>query len=351
MDGVQNHGIISAVAWGLLLPLGVMAARYIRPFSGSNPAWFYIHVTCQCLGYIFGVIAWALGMRLHSLNEGAIPTKHRNLGISIFALATLQVIKIYQISKPKNRNCMVCNWILSIFVFYFGFRHWETSPSIWYLHGCLCTFVRIFYMSGACAVPEAQTGCQIPKVLERVSPLCGICHHRPHHHQHLRGSWHSTARRQVDHSLHHCVVHIGRHQPDHGNHHLERVASPAWPEQYRGDVWRPIQRHSHRIPEWSQERTPSRGCCLKDCFSMIHWIYTHRAIFAALILSLATSLVECLDIMYCRYQRLIGIEDMNFLLWIFLQDRIIHELPSLPEKHHWDGAVQALGLKLEKACV
>lgn len=107
-DCVQNHGIISAVSWGLLLPLGVMAARYIRPFSGTNPAWFYIHVTCQCTGYVFGVVAWAMGMRLNTLNEGGLDNdKHRNLGISIFALATLQV---HFISKSQNqkKNIIKC---------------------------------------------------------------------------------------------------------------------------------------------------------------------------------------------------------------------------------------------------
>ncbi|KAG0560887.1 hypothetical protein KC19_9G022100 [Ceratodon purpureus] len=99
----NNHAIISAVAWGLLLPLGVMAARYLRPFSNGNPAWFYIHVTCQCTGYALGVIAWALGMRLHSLNQGLVPYKHRNLGISIFALATLQVLAIFLRPNPDAK--------------------------------------------------------------------------------------------------------------------------------------------------------------------------------------------------------------------------------------------------------
>lgn len=98
---VQRHGVIGAVAWGLLLPLGIMAARYLRPLSGSNPAWFFIHVTCQCTGYLLGVASWAMGMKLYTYNQGAVPTKHRKVGISIFALATLQVI-LYQELTPCN---------------------------------------------------------------------------------------------------------------------------------------------------------------------------------------------------------------------------------------------------------
>jgi hypothetical protein len=87
----QVHGIINAVSWGLLLPLGVMAARYLRRFSGANPWWFYIHVTCQCLGYLLGVVGWALGIKLENYNKSTVHYKHRNLGIAIFTLATLQV--------------------------------------------------------------------------------------------------------------------------------------------------------------------------------------------------------------------------------------------------------------------
>ncbi|KAH9565013.1 hypothetical protein CY35_04G055100 [Sphagnum magellanicum] len=94
------HGIINAVSWGLLLPLGVMAARYLRRFSGANPWWFYIHVTCQCLGYLLGVVGWALGIKLENYNKSAVHYKHRNLGIAIFTLATLQVLAI--ILRPKK---------------------------------------------------------------------------------------------------------------------------------------------------------------------------------------------------------------------------------------------------------
>ncbi|KAG0577119.1 hypothetical protein KC19_5G132200 [Ceratodon purpureus] len=99
----NRHGIIAAVAWGLLLPLGIMAARYLRPLSGSNPAWFFIHVTCQCTGYFLGVVSWAMGLKLHTYNQGVVPTKHRNVGISIFALATLQVLALVLRPKPDAK--------------------------------------------------------------------------------------------------------------------------------------------------------------------------------------------------------------------------------------------------------
>lgn len=82
--------MISAVAWGILVPIGVMAARYLRPFPWADPLWFYLHITCQLTGYTLGVVGWGLGLQLQKY---ASPIKyfHRNVGISIFVFATLQV--------------------------------------------------------------------------------------------------------------------------------------------------------------------------------------------------------------------------------------------------------------------
>ena len=109
---LQRHGIISGVAWGLLLPVGTMAARYLRPLSSSNPAWFYIHVACQCSGYLLGVVAWAMGLQLHEyiVDEGtAVPSKHRNIGITIFTFASLQVLTV-------GSNNAEISFFLSIFL-------------------------------------------------------------------------------------------------------------------------------------------------------------------------------------------------------------------------------------------
>ncbi|KAM0867983.1 hypothetical protein ACQ4PT_041633 [Festuca glaucescens] len=44
------HGVLNAVSWGVLLPLGVILARYMRVFPSLDPAWFYLHVASQCSG-------------------------------------------------------------------------------------------------------------------------------------------------------------------------------------------------------------------------------------------------------------------------------------------------------------
>lgn len=66
-------------------------ARYLRPFQAADPAWFYLHVACQVSAYAIGVAGWATGIKLGSESKGIQWTAHRNIGITLFSLATLQV--------------------------------------------------------------------------------------------------------------------------------------------------------------------------------------------------------------------------------------------------------------------
>ncbi|KAG6551359.1 hypothetical protein Mapa_007005 [Marchantia paleacea] len=86
----DNHGIINALAWGIMFPLGVMAARYMRPFKIFDPLWFYVHVGCQVSAYILGVVGWGMGLKLGTLTT-VDHSKHRNLGIALFTLVTVQI--------------------------------------------------------------------------------------------------------------------------------------------------------------------------------------------------------------------------------------------------------------------
>ncbi|BAF25493.2 Os09g0500900 [Oryza sativa Japonica Group] len=89
------HGLLNAVSWGILLPMGAILARYLKTFRSADPAWFYLHVSCQLIGYGVGVAGWATGINLGNMSNGITYTLHRNIGIIVFALGTLQVsIKI-----------------------------------------------------------------------------------------------------------------------------------------------------------------------------------------------------------------------------------------------------------------
>ncbi|KAL3635699.1 hypothetical protein CASFOL_020246 [Castilleja foliolosa] len=97
------HGIINVVSWGMMMPLGAMIARFVKVFQPLNPAWFYLHVTCQTLAYLLGVAGWATGLNLGSRTPGIVRIVHRNIGITLFTLATLQVMSLGLRPKPDHK--------------------------------------------------------------------------------------------------------------------------------------------------------------------------------------------------------------------------------------------------------
>lgn len=102
----QIHGILNAVSWGVLFPLGVIMARYVRVFPSADPAWFYLHIGCQLSAYVIGVAGWGTGMKLGNESKGVVYSIHRNIGIALFCFATLQVktslIVIYFLQLQSN---------------------------------------------------------------------------------------------------------------------------------------------------------------------------------------------------------------------------------------------------------
>ncbi|XP_071707814.1 cytochrome b561 and DOMON domain-containing protein At5g47530-like [Rutidosis leptorrhynchoides] len=96
------HGVLNAISWGIMMPLGAIIARYLRVFQSADPAWFYLHVTCQTSAYIIGVAGWATGIRLGSQSPGIQFTSHRVVGIILFCVATLQVIAL--LVRPKKEH-------------------------------------------------------------------------------------------------------------------------------------------------------------------------------------------------------------------------------------------------------
>ncbi|EOA16798.1 hypothetical protein CARUB_v10005017mg [Capsella rubella] len=94
------HGILNALSWGILFPIGAMIARYMKIIESADPAWFYLHVFCQVSAYGLGVAGWATGLRLGSESKGIQYNTHRNIGITLFSMATLQMFAL--LLRPKK---------------------------------------------------------------------------------------------------------------------------------------------------------------------------------------------------------------------------------------------------------
>ncbi|KAJ6756755.1 CYTOCHROME B561 AND DOMON DOMAIN-CONTAINING PROTEIN [Salix purpurea] len=94
------HGVLNAVSWGILLPIGALIARYLKVFKSADPAWFYLHISCQSIAYIVGVAGWGTGLKLGSESASIQYDAHRTIGIILFCLGTLQVFR--SASKAKT---------------------------------------------------------------------------------------------------------------------------------------------------------------------------------------------------------------------------------------------------------
>ncbi|GAV91403.1 Cytochrom_B561 domain-containing protein/DUF568 domain-containing protein [Cephalotus follicularis] len=85
------HGGMNALSWGFLMPIGAVIARYVKVFQVANPAWFYMHVTCQCVAYVIGIGGSIIGFYLGGKSSGIQYSSHRNIGIALLVLATSQI--------------------------------------------------------------------------------------------------------------------------------------------------------------------------------------------------------------------------------------------------------------------
>lgn len=87
-DGLKRtHGALNLFAWGVLLPIGAIVARYCRRW---DPLWFYLHAGIQFVGFILGLAGVVAGVSLYNKIQADVPA-HRGLGIFVLVLGILQV--------------------------------------------------------------------------------------------------------------------------------------------------------------------------------------------------------------------------------------------------------------------
>ncbi|CAM8890613.1 unnamed protein product [Rhodiola kirilowii] len=90
------HGFMNTLSWGLMMPIGAMAARYLKVAKAADPAWFYLHASCQSTAYIIGIAGFLTGIKLGNSSYGIDQyTHHRSIGIALVFLATLQILALF----------------------------------------------------------------------------------------------------------------------------------------------------------------------------------------------------------------------------------------------------------------
>ncbi|CAH8278948.1 unnamed protein product [Arabidopsis lyrata] len=108
---VKNiHGLVNAVCWGIFMPIGVIAARYMRTYKGLDPMWFYIHIIFQTTGY-FGGLLGGLGTAIYmAKHTGMRSTPHTVIGIFLFALGFLQILAFKARPDKEHKYKKYWNW-------------------------------------------------------------------------------------------------------------------------------------------------------------------------------------------------------------------------------------------------
>ncbi|RLN34816.1 cytochrome b561, DM13 and DOMON domain-containing protein [Panicum miliaceum] len=103
------HGFMMFVAWGILLPGGIMAARYLKSLKGDG--WYQIHVYLQYSGIaimFLGVLFAAAELRGFFVSSA-----HVKFGVLALLLAVLQPLNAkFRPSKPANGEVPSRNRIL-----------------------------------------------------------------------------------------------------------------------------------------------------------------------------------------------------------------------------------------------
>jgi len=86
----RNHAILSTVGFLILLPIGVLVARYARTFT---PAWFPVHFVVQL--FLSGPVifaGWYYGWdTTRTLEQGHFLDPHQKMGLALLILYVFQL--------------------------------------------------------------------------------------------------------------------------------------------------------------------------------------------------------------------------------------------------------------------
>ncbi|KAL2475683.1 Cytochrome b561 and DOMON domain-containing protein [Abeliophyllum distichum] len=84
------HGTVNIIGWGILLPVGVIIARYFKKLPLKCNDWYSLHVMSQLSGFLMGTLGWGLGLVIKNAAKETRMSTHGILGTIIFAFAALQ---------------------------------------------------------------------------------------------------------------------------------------------------------------------------------------------------------------------------------------------------------------------
>lgn len=122
------HGFMMFVAWGILLPSGILAARYLKHVKGDW--WFQLHVYLQYSGLaiaLLGVLFAAAELRGFSIHS-----THVKFGVAAIVLPCMQAVNGYvRPTKPENGDGKSVVGIFAYHLWKVCYYRWRSGPYNW----------------------------------------------------------------------------------------------------------------------------------------------------------------------------------------------------------------------------
>lgn len=87
----RSHGVLGIIGWGLILPIGVMIARFLRH---RKPLWYYLHTIIQFAGFLIVLSGIVVGQALYNRVHADVAA-HRGIGYFALTLSILQILAFF----------------------------------------------------------------------------------------------------------------------------------------------------------------------------------------------------------------------------------------------------------------
>lgn len=109
------HGSLNFIAWGILLPVGVLLARFTKsvPVKSGPPLWFNLHRWVQSTGLLFTVVALVLALvMVKDEGKAHFANAHGKLGLVVTLAGVAQPLNALIRPHPKPRTKKRVVWEL-----------------------------------------------------------------------------------------------------------------------------------------------------------------------------------------------------------------------------------------------
>ncbi|XP_042404325.1 cytochrome b561 and DOMON domain-containing protein At3g07570-like [Zingiber officinale] len=100
------HGLLTILGWGLLMPVGIIMARYFKHY---DPIWFYSHISIQGVGFVLGLAGIIAGFSLDDNGVSNVDT-HKAIGYCILVGGILQVMAFLIRPDKSSKIRRYWNW-------------------------------------------------------------------------------------------------------------------------------------------------------------------------------------------------------------------------------------------------